>query len=154
MQLCYSLSGPLTVNVAGWLNDKFYAQGRKDAPLLIMIAGVCLMVPTGIIAPLLPSPVLAMVVLAFNTMGIAMTSATGVTGLMNITPGEIRGQTVALYYMIISLSGLMLGPGTVGWLSDNVFRQREPELCGSGGSGAFRHPRTPFDWIRTTFVSR
>lgn len=113
--------GPLTVNVAGWLNDKFYAKGRKDAPLLIMIFGVCLMVPTGIIAPLMPSPELAMGVLAFNTAGIAMTSATGVTGLMNITPGEIRGQTVALYYMIISLSGLLLGPGTVGWLSDNVF---------------------------------
>jgi len=113
--------GPLTVNVAGWLNDKFYAQGRKDAPLLIMIFGVCLMVPTGIIAPLMPSPELAMGVLAFNTAGIAMTSATGVTGLMNITPGEIRGQTVALYYMMISLSGLLLGPGTVGWLSDNVF---------------------------------
>jgi len=113
--------GPLTVNVAGWLNDKLYAEGRKDAPLLIMIVGVLLMVPTGIIAPLMPSPILAMAILAFNTAGIAMTSATGVTGLMNITPGEIRGQTVALYYMMISLSGLLLGPGTVGLLSDQVF---------------------------------
>jgi MFS family permease len=40
---------------------------------------------------------------------------------MNITPGEIRGPTVALYYMVISLSGLLLGPGTVGLLSDQVF---------------------------------
>lgn len=113
--------GPLTVNTAGWLNDKLYAQGRKDAPLLIMIVGVLIIVPTGIIAPLMPSPYIAMAILAVNTVGIALTSATGVTGLMNITPGEIRGQTVAVYYMMISLSGLLLGPGTVGWLSDNVF---------------------------------
>lgn len=113
--------GPLTVNLAGWLNDSLYTAGRKDAPLLIMIIGVLIIVPTGIIAPLMPSPVLAMVILAFNTVGIAMTSATGVTGLMNITPSEIRGQTVAVYYMMISLSGLLLGPGTVGLLSDKVF---------------------------------
>ena len=40
---------------------------------------------------------------------------------MNITPSEIRGQTVAVYYMTISLAGLFLGPPTIGWLSDNVF---------------------------------
>lgn len=113
--------GPLTVNVAGWVNDRLYSQGRKDAPLLIMIAGALLMVPTGIIAPLMPSPWLAMGVLVFNTIGIATTTATGVTGLMNITPSEIRGQTVALYYMTISFAGLFLGPMSVGWLSDNVF---------------------------------
>ncbi len=113
--------GPLTVNVAGWLNDRLYAQGHKDAPLLIMIVGALVIVPTGIVAPLMPTPVLAMAVLVFNTAGIAMTSATGVVGLLNITPSEIRGQTVALYYMTISFAGLFLGPMSVGWLSDNVF---------------------------------
>ncbi len=113
--------GPLSVNVAGWLNDKLYAEGRKDAPLLIMIVGALIMVPTGIAAPLMPTPEIAMGFYAINTVGIAMTSATGVTGLINITPGEIRGQTIALYYMGISLAGLLLGPASVGWLSDNVF---------------------------------
>ncbi len=113
--------GPLSVNAAGWLNDRWYASGQPDAPLRIMILGALVLVPTGIVAPLVPSPWLAMGILAFNTAGIAMTSATGVTGLMNITPAPIRGQTVALYYMTISLAGLLLGPGSVGWLSDNVF---------------------------------
>jgi MFS family permease len=113
--------GPATVNFAGWLNDKWYGEGRKDAPLLIMIIGAIIMVPTGIIAPLMPSPWLAMGVLVFNTLGIATTTATGVTGLMNITPSEIRGQTVALYYMTISFAGMFIGPPLVGWLSDSVF---------------------------------
>lgn len=113
--------GPLTVNVAGWVNDRLYAAGKKDAPLLIMIFGALLMVPTGIIAPLMPNAWLAIGILVFNTIGIATTTATGVTGLLNITPSEIRGQTVAFYYMTISLAGLGLGPTTIGWLSDNVF---------------------------------
>lgn len=113
--------GPLTVNVAGWLNDKLYAKGRKDAPLLIMIFGVCLIVPTAIIAPLMPTPELAFFVIIFNTVGIATASATGVTGLINITPSEIRGQIVAIYYLAISMTGLFLGPTTVGLLSDHVY---------------------------------
>ena len=113
--------GPATVNFAGWLNDKWYSSGKHDAPLRIMIIGVLVMVPTGIIAPLMPSPWLAMGVLVFNTFGIAMTTATGVTGLLNITPSEIRGQTVALYYMTISMAGLFLGPTSIGFLSDHVF---------------------------------
>ena len=81
--------------------------------------------PTGIIAPLMPSPWIAMGIYAINTVGIATTMATGVTGLMNITPAEIRGQTVALYYMAISFAGLFLGPTTVGWMSDNVFSNEQ-----------------------------
>ena len=114
-------TGPLTVNVAGWLSDKLYSQGKTDAPLLIVIAGAFILVPTGVILPLMPTAELAMVVVVFNTIGIAATSATSVTALLQITPGQIRGQTVALYYMVISMAGLLLGPSTVGLLSDNVF---------------------------------
>lgn len=113
--------GPLSVNTAGWLNDNLYTKGYKDAPLRIMIFGVALIIPTAIIAPLMPTPELAFAVLVFNTVGIATASATGVTGLLNITPSEIRGQIVAIYYLAISMSGLFLGPTTVGLLSDRVF---------------------------------
>ncbi|MEM8983837.1 MAG: MFS transporter [Pseudomonadota bacterium] len=110
--------GPLTVNVAGWLNDKLYAAGRRDAPLVILICGAALIIPTGIAAPLMPSAELAFAWIVFNTVGIATASATGVTGLLNITPSEIRGQVSALYYLTISMAGLFLGPPTVGYLSD------------------------------------
>ena len=113
--------GPLTVNLAGWANDHLYAKDVRDAPLLIVIIGACIIVPTGVLAPLMPNPVLAMAVYAINTIGIALTSATSVTALLQITPAQIRGQTVALYYMTISMAGLFLGPSTVGLLSDFVF---------------------------------
>ena len=113
--------GPLTVNLAGIINDKLYARGVVDAPLLIMIVGAALIVPTGVIAPFMPTPELAFAVIALNTIGIATTTATSLTALMNITPADIRGQTVAIYYLIVSMTGLLLGPMTVGLLSDHVF---------------------------------
>ncbi len=113
--------GPVSVNIAGWLNDKMFSTGNADAPLKILIAGVCILVPTGIAIPLMPTAEIAFVLIALNTVGIATASATGVTGLLNITPSEIRGQVVAIYYLAISMSGLFLGPLSVGMLSDHVY---------------------------------
>lgn len=110
--------GPLTVNLAGIINDRLYKRGVSDAPLFIMIVGVLFIIPTGIAAPLMPTPELAFAVIVFNTIGIATTTATSVTALMNITPSQFRGQTAAVYYMVVSMLGLFLGPNTVGALSD------------------------------------
>ena len=112
--------GPATVNSVGWLSDYWSQRGRRTAPLTIMFAGALLMVPTGIIAPLMPDPISAFAVFALNTVGIATVTTTAITALLNITPGKVRAQMVALYYMVISITGLLLGPPTVGWLTDNV----------------------------------
>ncbi len=114
-------AGPITVNFAGYLSDKLFRQGRKDAPLLILIAGAFVLVPTGILFPLMPNPWVAVAVMFINTVGIALASATGVTALLNITPDDIKGQTVAFYYMVASMCGLFLGPTAVGVFSDRVF---------------------------------
>lgn len=113
--------GPATVNFAGWFSDKLYLKGRKDAPYLIMLAGVTIIVPTGVMVTIMPSPIWAFAVLSVNTFGIAMASAVGPTALINITPERIRAQVVALYYMVGSLAGLFIGPVTVSFFSDNVF---------------------------------
>lgn len=113
--------GPASVNIAGWLSDRWTTAGIKDAPLRIALLGVVIMVITGVIAPLLPSPWLAIGMYGINTVGIALTSAVGVTALLNITPAAMRGQIVAFYYMCISLAGLMLGPTSIALLNDNVF---------------------------------
>ena len=113
--------GPATVNLAGWWCDRWYAAGTKNAALRIAIIGAFIMVVTGVIAPLMPTGEAAMAMFALNAVGLAMTTATGVTALLNMTPGEIRAQVVAFYYMAISLAGLLLGPTTIGILNDQVF---------------------------------
>jgi MFS family permease len=112
---------PITINIAGWISDKQTAKGKMDTPLVLAMIGVLIMVPSGVAISLMPSGEIAFVMSAINTVGIAMISAVGVTALLNITPSTMRGQIVALYYMCMSIAGLMLGPTSVGLLSDYVF---------------------------------
>lgn len=112
--------GPLTVNTTGWYIDKLFNEGYQDAPVRLMILGTLIMVPSGVIAPLMPSGELAFAVYALNLVGIAMISAAAPTALLNITAGEIRSQVTAIYFLVIGVTGLMLGPTAVGLLNDNV----------------------------------
>jgi MFS family permease len=114
-------TGPLTVWLSGWGSDKLTSRGYRDGPLRILLAGALIMVPAAAAAPLMPTAELAFVLIALKTIGIAMVSAVSVTALLNLTPAPVRGQTVALYYVAISLTGLVLGPMTVGLLSQWVF---------------------------------
>ena len=115
------ICGPTAVLSAGWLCDHWIAQGRRDAALKIALFGVFATVLTGALFPLMPSAPLAMGVFALNNMGIGLTSAMGVTALLRIAPAPIKAQTVALYYMVISMAGLFLGPTAVALLNDHVF---------------------------------
>ena len=70
-----------------------------------------------------------MAVIALNTFGIVATSATSVTALLNITPG-VTCANCRIVIHGISISGLLLGPFTVGWLSDNVFgNETQLRMC-------------------------
>lgn len=121
--------GPANVLLMGYISDRWMQAGVRDAPFRLLIIGFLIMVPTGTIAMLMPTGVAAYIVLCINTIGIGMVSAVGVTALLLITPSQIRGQVLALYYMTISLSGLFLGPTTVGSLSTRVFGEDNLNLA-------------------------
>ncbi len=113
--------GPLSVMFAGWLSDRYTQRGAKDAPMRIALLGLFLSTPLAVIAPLLDNGMHAFVVMASSNVGLAFISSVGVTALLQIVPARIRAQTVALYYMSISLSGLFLGPMLVGLFNDTIF---------------------------------
>jgi MFS family permease len=117
--------GPATYVAMGALSDRWTRAGNREAPLLIVLVASAILAPTATIAPLMPGPWPAFSVLCVNTAAIGAVSAVAVTALLNITPAAIRGQVVALYYMVISLTGLLLGPTTVGLLSTRVFGETE-----------------------------
>lgn len=113
--------GPSSVMFAGWLSDRLTRRGHTDAPMRIALLGLFLSLPFAVIGPLLDSGIAAFVVLSAFTVGAAFISSVGVTALLQIVPARIRAQTIALYYMTISLTGLFLGPSLVGLLNDTVF---------------------------------
>ncbi|MFC7292792.1 MFS transporter [Hirschia litorea] len=123
--IMFIVVGPVTVNFAGWLSDFLYKKGINDAPMLIAMAGVPIMSVSGFIWPLMPTPELAIFVLGITMAGVALSSATGATALLNILPANMRGQAMAIYYVCISFFGLGFGPTTIGLLSDFVFGEAQ-----------------------------
>jgi len=114
---------------AGFISDEWSKRGRTDAPFILAIIGLFIMVPATIIAPLMPTGWTAFGVLCIATIGIGMVSSTGVTALLQITPGYVRGSIVAYYYLAITLLGGLVSPLLVGWLSTSVFGEANLNLA-------------------------
>ena len=114
--------GLTTYFMSGIVSDWWSGKGQRLAPLYLSIIGLLILVPSQAIGPLLSNGWAAfLLVNGLGTIGIGMVSCTGVTALLQIVPGQVRGFTVALYYMTISFVGGLTSPPLVGFMSSNVF---------------------------------
>jgi MFS family permease len=113
--------GPISVNLGGWIADSLYRRGYKDGHMRTCFYGALLFIPSAMLTPLMPSPELAIAMLIPTSVGAAVVTATGVAGLMMITPNQVRAQTTALYYFVINVLGLSVGGAAVGLVTDYVF---------------------------------
>ncbi len=116
------IAGPIGVNGGGWLADRWYRQGKKDAHLRVMTLCAPVMLVSSTALPLMPTPELALLMFVPHILGAAGITAAGGAALMLVTPNQLRAQATAIYYFIISLAGLTLGPTSVAVFTDYVFR--------------------------------
>ncbi len=121
--------GLSTYFLSGIVSDEWSKRGRTDAPFLLAIIGFLIMVPSTIIAPFMPTGWGAFLTLCVATVGIGMVSCTGVTALLQIVPGHVRGSIVAYYYLAITLLGGLVSPLLVGALSTHVFGEDKLNLA-------------------------
>ena len=112
---------PATYIFAGRFSDKRVAAGDAVMPLKLAILGLFIMIPTAVVAPLLPAGWMAFGMFCFTTVGIGLVSAPGVNALLVIVPGDVRGVVVAVYYFFISFIGGALSPPLIGWINDTYF---------------------------------
>jgi MFS family permease len=113
--------GPTTVIGTGMLADWWRKRGVADAPFRLLVIGFLLMIPTSAATFFVPSSTAAFGALPLSTIGIGTVTSAAIISLLDVTPATVRGQMVAVYYMAISISGLLMGPTTVGTLSTRVF---------------------------------
>lgn len=108
--------------LGGGLSDKLFARGITDAHWRVMIGGVGLLIPAYIFVSLVPSPVWAMVLLAPGIVGGSMPATAGPAALIVVTPNEMRALVSSLYYFVINLIGLTIGPTAIALLTDYYFK--------------------------------
>lgn len=113
--LCSAVPGTA---VSGWLTTRLQRQGRADAPFRVVTLGLLVFAPAACVAPLMPDARLALGVFAIAFFGQAVSVAAGPAALVDLTPAPIRSRAVALYWSAISLVGMLIGPASVGALTD------------------------------------
>lgn len=113
--LCSAVPGTA---VSGWLTTLLQRRGRVDAPLRVVTLGLLVFAPAACLAPLMPDARLALGVFAIAFFGQAVAVAAGPAALVDLTPAPIRSRAVAVYWSAISLVGMLIGPASVGALTD------------------------------------
>lgn len=108
----------------GWLTDRLTVRGVTDAPLRVAAFGYLGVMVFGGLAPLMPTPWLALALLAPATFMGTLPYPMAGTAIQLITPNRLRGQMSALYMLVINVVGLGLGPLIIGLFSDFVFTDR------------------------------
>lgn len=108
----------LVTGMARWLT----ARGAKELYMRVALYCVVLAVAGAVCTPVAPNPYIALLMLLPATVGTMAATAAGLTALMVITPNQMRAQASALYYLVVNLIGLTVGPTGIALFTDRVFR--------------------------------
>ena len=104
----------------GWMVDRLYRRGRRDAHLFWCLWTVLAAAPFGIAAFLVSSP-WATVVCYWCFMALILsTSSMGPATVQVVTPQFLRGRVSALYVLASGLIAMAGGPAFIGLVTDKV----------------------------------
>ncbi len=106
---------------AGQLSARMMQAGRGDATLRLVLGATLVLIPIGVAAFLVPSYALAMTLVAVAIFFMGWPNGLGTAALQFIVPNELRGQVMALYFVVVNFLSYTLGPLLGGVISDQVF---------------------------------
>lgn len=129
------VAGPVSIVLASWLPEYLMKRGAGDAHMRAALYLNLMGVACAVLTPLMPSPVLALLMLLPMTSGVLASTSAGISALMIVTPNQMRAQASALYYFVVNILGLTAGPTGIAIFTDYVFRD-ESMLRYSVGSVA------------------
>ena len=109
-------SGPLAVIAAAKTAEYFSDRGHQDAHMRAALWGSLLGIVCAVLAPLMPHPYLSLMMLLPVSIGTSMATAAGLAALMMVTPNQMRAQSAALYFFVINILGLTVGPPVLRYL--------------------------------------
>lgn len=115
------IAGPLAAVYASMVAERLAARGCKDAQMRTALSGIVLGALSAVGAALAPTPWLSIVMLLPASVGTTAATAAGLSALMTVTPNQARAQSSAMYYLVVNLVGLTLGPTGIAVFTDYVF---------------------------------
>ena len=115
--LFYFTAGPLGTALALWSSKKF-GKDREDGAFRTLMLGLLITVPMSALYPIMPTVELAVMAMFLAFIGKSAATAGGPAALQQITPGEMRSRSVAIFNTVITVVGPLLGPPIIGAATD------------------------------------
>lgn len=112
-----SIAGTL---VSGALSDRAIKQGVLSGRTRPMLFGFITYVPAAFFG-VMGSPLLVVLGFVLLLFSVAMVQSATPLALQEAVPANMRGQIIALQYLILALAGIGLGPTLVGLITDSIF---------------------------------
>ncbi|HKD20400.1 MAG TPA: MFS transporter [Rhizomicrobium sp.] len=101
--------------------EKFYAAGRDDANIRVVLLAFLFNVPGLIGLTLAPTPQIAFAIFAYTQFVAMWVPGPFNAALQVVTPNEMRAQITALFLFIFNIIGYGLGPSVVAFITQYVF---------------------------------
>lgn len=116
--------GMVGVVAGGWLADRYLRHGRTDGPLRVGIIGALGMLVSATAYPLAPSPWLAVAWLVVVNFFAAFPWGAASSAAAEAMPAPMRAQGTSLYFLVVNLMSVGLGPVAVAFVADHVLGAR------------------------------
>jgi len=106
---------------SGWISDRLFQSGRRDAPFLYFAVACSISVLLALVAFTL-STTLWLTLACYAALHFLQPfTGPAVAHLQLATPDEYHGRMSALFVLIFNLMGLCLGPPSVAFVTDFLF---------------------------------
>lgn len=112
--------GPPGAFLGGWLADR-WRERHADGYLRAALVGLALLGPAYALFALMQDPWMSLLWLIPATVGGAIPTSVASAALMQLAPVDMRARISALYYFVISIVGLGIGPTSIALLTDYWF---------------------------------
>ena len=122
------LGGIFSASTAGLLALWFRKRGHTDGVWLVALIGAAGCTLFGSLAPIMPTPELALGVFIVKSLFVNYPTVGAMTAMTQITPNQHRGMVTAVYVILTGLFAQGLGPFLVGFGTDTIFH--DPKAIG------------------------
>jgi MFS family permease len=116
------VSGTSGLLLGGALGDRWFAKGTPDAYSRVILLSMLCILPFVIAIGFVTSPIAGLACIGFAVFFSAMQGGLSGGLIQLMTPNELRGQTVALFFLAANLIGMGLGPTVLASMTDYVFK--------------------------------
>ena len=111
--------------LGGWLGDRLYRRGYKDAHLRVIRLNAIILLPLFVGMALAPRADLALGLMALGMLLGTIHGGVAGAALQLIAPNRLRARVVALYFLVANLVGLGLGPTAIAFVTEAVFGRED-----------------------------